>query len=90
MAKRKKKRSAGPARKSGCRRTTIKFKTKRGKVIEFAGKAGKDCGPRPKPKTGHLRPYKKEFARQAKVCKGRTRGAFLKCMSRMKGTTPAL
>lgn len=76
---RKKRRSS-----SACRSTNIKFKTKRGKTITFKGHSGAGCSPRPKPSTTHLRPYKAEFARQAKACKGKTRGAFLSCMSRMK------
>ncbi len=66
---------------STCKRGTIKFTTKRGKVIEFTGRGGKTCGPRPKPKTGHLRHYKTVFRAAAKHCKGRSRGAFLNCMS---------
>lgn len=77
MAKRKRK--GGGSKK--CVRKTIRFKTKRGKTIEFTGKQGASCGPRPKPKTGHLRHYKASFKRAAKHCKGRSRGAFLNCMS---------
>jgi hypothetical protein len=67
-------------RSSKCSRHTVKFTTKRGKVIEFAGRLGKTCGPRPKPKTGHLRHYKSNFAKAAKHCKGNSRGAFINCM----------
>lgn len=76
MAKRRKKSGSGK-----CVRTTIKFKTKRGKTISFTGKTGASCGPRPKPKTGHLRHFKSAFKSAAKHCKGRSRGAFLNCMS---------
>jgi hypothetical protein len=73
MAKRKRSTKA-------CHRTTIKFKTKRGKTIAFSGKTGAGCGPRPKPKTGHLRHFKAAFKAAAKHCKGKPRGAFLNCM----------
>jgi len=76
MAKRRKKSGS-----KKCVRTTIKFKTKRGKTISFTGKTGASCGPRPKPKTGHLRHFKASFKRAAKHCKGKPRGAFLNCMS---------
>ena len=69
------------AKRSGkCVRKQIRFKTKRGKTISFTGKQGASCGPRPKPKTGHLRPFKAIFKRAAKACKGTTRGRFLQCM----------
>jgi hypothetical protein len=68
-------------RAQGCKRTTIRFKTKRGKVIQFAGKSGAGCGPRPKPKTGHLRHYKIALGRAARACKGKTRRAFLNCVA---------
>lgn len=79
------------AKSSKCVRKKITIKSKRGKVIaQFVGRQGPGCGPRKKPSTAHLRPFKSEFARQARACKGRSRGAFLKCMSRMKGAVPAL
>ncbi len=68
-------------KKAGCARNLISFTTKRGKQVSFPGKAGKSCGPRPRPKTGHLRHYKSAFKSAAKHCKGRSRGAFLNCMS---------
>ncbi len=55
-------------RAAGCKRTTIKFKTKRGKTIEFAGRSGASCGPRAKPKTGHLNPFKKTLATASRAC----------------------
>jgi hypothetical protein len=64
-----------------CVKKTIRFKTKRGKTISFEGKQGASCGPRPKPKTGHLRHFKNQFKAAAKHCKGKPRGAFLNCMS---------
>jgi hypothetical protein len=74
MAKRKRSSSA-------CKSTTIRFKTKRGKVVAFKGHSGDGCGPRPKPKTGHLRHYKTAMKAAAKHCKGKSRGAFLNCVS---------
>lgn len=68
-------------RAQGCKRTTIRFKTKRGKVVQFAGKTGAGCGPRPKPKTGHLRHYKAAMKTAAKYCKGKPRRAFLNCVA---------
>ena len=86
MARKKQRKRSSTA----CTRKTITIKSKRGKVIaQFKGRQGPGCGPRPKPKTGHLSAYKKEFARQARACKGRTRGAFLSCMKRMGGAMPA-
>jgi hypothetical protein len=44
--------------KAGCAKTSISFTNKRGKTIEFKGKAGKGCTPRTEkvinPKTGRL------------------------------------
>lgn len=65
----------------GCKRGTIKFKTKRGKVIQFAGRVGSDCGPRKKPSTAHLKHYKSALARASKACKGKPRRAFLNCVA---------
>lgn len=71
-------------RAAGCTRKKIVIKNKRGKVIkEFMGRVGKSCGPRPKPKTGHLRAYKEYMGEAAKACKGKPRGAFLNCVSSM-------
>lgn len=69
---------------TGCRRQTIRIKSKRGKVIaEFMGRKGKGCGPRPKPKTGHLRVYQQALAHAARSCKRKNlkRDAFLGCVS---------
>lgn len=69
--------------RSGCKRTTIRFKTKRGKVVSFSGKSGPACGPRPKPKTGHLRPWKQVMAKAAPQCARKHGGgtkAFRKCV----------
>jgi|WetSurMetagenome_2_1015567.scaffolds.fasta_scaffold300915_4 hypothetical protein len=84
MAKAKTKTSTKNAKKAaGCRGTVISFTNKRGKTIEFKGRAGKACGPRKKP-TPPPKHFRDEFARQAKACKGGTRGAFLKCMKRIR------
>lgn len=66
---------------AGCKRTTIKFKTKRGKTVSFSGKSGNGCGPRPKPSTSHLRHFKSAMKTAAKHCKGKPRRAFLNCVS---------
>jgi hypothetical protein len=52
-----------------CSTGIVRFKTRRGKVVEFKGKSGPSCGPRPKPKTGHLRAFKSAFAKAARACK---------------------
>jgi hypothetical protein len=66
----------------GCKRQKITIKGKRGKVVAtFMGRKGKACGPRPKPKTGHLRHYKSAMKEIARSCKGKSRGAFLNCMA---------
>lgn len=72
------------AKKStSCKRTTIRFKTRRGKTIQFAGRQGPGCGPRPKPKTGHLRVYQQALASAARSCKRKNLGrrAFLNCVA---------
>lgn len=67
---------------AGCTRKKIVIKSKSGKVIaSFMGRQGKSCGPRPKPKTGHLRAYKGYMASAARACKGRPRRAFLNCVA---------
>jgi len=68
---------------AGCARKTIRFKTKRGKVIQFSGHSGKACGPRPKPKTGHLKVYQNALASASRSCKRKNlkRGAFLNCVA---------
>jgi len=78
------------AKPKKCVRKMIRIKSKRGKVIaEFMGRTGPGCGPRPKPSTRHLSHFKKFFANAAKNCKGRKRGAFLKCMrTETKGAVP--
>lgn len=64
-----------------CTRKKITFKTKRGKTISFSGRQGAGCGPRPKPKTGHLSVFKKAMASAARSCKGKPRRAFLNCVA---------
>lgn len=66
-----------------CKKGTIQFTTKRGKTIKFSGKAGKTCGPRKKP-TPPPKRFRDEFARQARACKGASRGKFLACMKRLE------
>lgn len=78
------------SRKSkSCKKTTIHFKTRRGKTISFVGKQGASCGPRPKPKTGHLKAYKTAFKSAVRACKGKShkrsgkhgKSAFNKCIA---------
>lgn len=71
---------------AGCKRTKIVIKSKRrkGKIVaEFMGRTGKDCGPRPKPKTAHLKPFQQAMASAARSCKKKhlKRGAFLNCVA---------
>ena len=66
---------------TGCQRGTIKFKTKRGKVVSFKGKTGPGCGPRKKASTRHLAPYKSAMARAAKACKGLKKNQFQSCVA---------
>jgi hypothetical protein len=70
-------------RRSGCARTIVKFKTRRGKTISFPGHQGSACAPRKKPSTRHLRPYKEVMAKAAPQCARRHGGgtrAFAKCV----------
>lgn len=80
---RKKRRSRSSRPKTGCKGGVVRFKTKRGKVIEFRGNQGPSCGPRRKP-TPPPKRYRDEFARQARACKGSRRAGFLKCMKRLE------
>lgn len=75
------KRRRSRARSTGCHAGIVKFKTKRGKVISFRGKTGPSCGPRKKPKTGHLAPYKRKMAAAAKSCKGLAKHQFQSCVA---------
>jgi hypothetical protein len=71
-----------------CRKTTITFKKRRGGTVSFIGKTGASCGPRPKPKTGHLRTFKSAFKTAVRACKGKShkragkhgKSAFNKCI----------
>jgi hypothetical protein len=68
-------------RSKSCHAGTVRFKTKRGKVVSFKGHTGAGCGPRPKPRTGHLSVYKKGLARAARACKGKSLHAFRNCVA---------
>lgn len=57
-----------------CKAGIVRFKTKRGKTVQFKGHHGSDCGPRPKPKTGHLNEYKRAMKAAAPGCKRRAKG----------------
>lgn len=71
-------------KKTGCAAKVITIKSKRGKVIaQFKGHSGPACGPRKKP-TPPPKRYRVEFARQARSCKGNSRGKFLTCMKRLQ------
>jgi hypothetical protein len=75
MAKKKR------AKAATCKKQTIVIRRKSGKVItEFVGRKGPGCGPRPKPKTGHLRQYKGLMKDAARACKGKPRRQFLGCV----------
>jgi hypothetical protein len=66
-----------------CGKRIIHFRTKRGKVVQFRGKSGPGCGPRPKPSTRHLAPYKRAMSKAARACKGSKN--FRRCVAnRMK------
>jgi hypothetical protein len=78
----KKRKSARRRRGSGsCHTGTVRFKTKRGKVVSFHGKTGPGCGPRKKASTRHLAPYKSALARAAKSCKGLKKNQFQSCVA---------
>jgi hypothetical protein len=78
----KKRKSARRARRGGtCRTGTVRFKTKRGKVVTFHGKSGPGCGPRKKASTRHLAPYKSALARAARACKGLKKNQFQSCVA---------
>lgn len=51
-----------------CRSGIITFRTSRGRVVSFKGRHGASCGPRKKPSTRHLAPYKKAFATASRKC----------------------
>lgn len=54
----------------GCKRKTISFRA-HGKTVSFMGRQGSACGPRKKPSTRHLGPYKKVFKAASKSCSKR-------------------
>lgn len=66
---------------AGCKHGKIRFKTKRGKTVEFSGRSGASCGPRKKPSTAHLRHYKTAMGRAARHCKGKPGQAFRNCVA---------
>ena len=81
-ARRGKKRKSSRKRSgAACRTGTVRFKTKRGKVITFKGKSGPGCGPRKKASTRHLAPYKSLLATAAKACKGLKKKQFQNCVA---------
>jgi hypothetical protein len=62
---------------------TIKKKGSKRIIAQFKGHSGPGCGPRRKP-TPPPKRFRDEFARQARACKGRKRGAFITCMKRLE------
>ena len=65
-----------PAKAKSCKITSIKFKTKRGRKVEFTGRSagttkhGGDC--KPKAATAAQKKVHKEMKVAAKICKRRT------------------
>lgn len=81
-ARRRRRRKAGRRKaRAACRVTTVRFKTRRGRVVEFRGKKGPGCPPRRKPSTRHLAPYKRALAAAARACKGRRGATFRRCVA---------
>lgn len=78
MAKAKTSQATKQAHKStGCKSTIIKFTNKRGKVIEFKGRAGKSCGPRKTSSSARAREVRSLLAKAGKQC-GARHGYFTK------------
>lgn len=75
-----KKKSRRKSRITGCKSGTVRFKTRRGKVISFKGKQGPACGPRRKPSTAHLRPFKSMMRKASKSCAGKSLKPFRACV----------
>lgn len=74
--KRRRRKSTG-----SCRVGIVRFKTKRGKVIQFRGKTGPGCPPRKKPSTRHLAPFKRALASAARACRGKHGRQFRSCVA---------
>jgi hypothetical protein len=64
MAKRRRSTPRACVRK----RVVIKSKRTGKQIASFMAHKGSNCPKRPKPKTGHLRTYKKIFATEARAC----------------------
>lgn len=68
----------------GCKVKEIVIKRKSGKVIaRFRGRSGSDCGPRKKPSTAALGPWKKTMKIAAPQCARKFGGGtkeFRKCV----------
>lgn len=64
-----------------CHAGVVSFTTKRGKRISFRGHVGAGCPKRRKPSTRHLARFKTDLKSAAKKCKGKSRKAFLACVS---------
>ncbi len=76
--RRKARKSRG--RHGTCAVKTVRFKTKHG-VRQFRAHSGTGCGPRKKPSTSHLAPYKRRMRAAAKSCKGLKKRQFESCVS---------
>jgi hypothetical protein len=78
MAKAKTALSTKKAHKSaGCKGAVISFTTKRGRKVEFKGKAGKSCGPRKTSTSASAKAVRKLLAAAGKQC-GKRFGYFTK------------
>ena len=62
---------------AGCKGTMISFTTKRGKKVQFEGKAGKSCPPRKTSSSKDSRAVRAIFADASKQC-GKRFGYFTK------------
>lgn len=65
---------AKPKKRTGCKQTTISFRTARGRKVSFKGRTGPTCGPRSKPSTRHLRVWKDAMKDAASDCAIDARG----------------
>jgi hypothetical protein len=76
----RKRRKGRKARRGACAVKTVRFKTKYG-VRQFRARSGSGCGPRRKPSTAHLAPYKRRMRAAAKSCKGLKKRQFESCIA---------
>jgi len=62
---------------AGCKGAVISFTTKRGKKVQFQGKAGKACGPRKLSNSSAAKAVRSLLAKAGKQC-GKAHGYFTK------------